>query len=249
MGIIIKSDTELQKMRNAGRLTSDVLDMMEKMIQPGMATIDIDRAAEEFIRAKGGIPSFKDYRGFPNSVCISVNDEVIHGIPSMKKLKNGDIVSVDVGAILEGYHGDAARTFACGSISEEAQRLIEVTKKCFFEGMKFARKGFHLHQISKAVQDCAESNGFSVVRDFVGHGIGRELHEDPSIPNYKPPGRGARLEKGMTLAVEPMINAGDYEIEILEDDWTVVTEDGGLSAHYENTIAITDDEPEILTLY
>ena len=249
MAVTIKSNEEIQKMRAAGKLTFDVLSMVEKLIRNGVATIDIDRTVDEFIRAKGGIPSFKNYRGFPKSMNISVNDEVIHGIPGIRKLKDGDIVSVDVGVILNKYHGDAARTFACGNVSDEAQRLIDVTKQSFFEGIKYARNGFHLYQISKAIQDYAESNGFSVVREYVGHGIGRAMHEDPSIPNYKPPGRGLRIEKGMTFAVEPMVNAGSHEIEILNDNWTIVTKDGSLSAHYENSLAITDGEPDILTLY
>ena len=226
MAVLIKSDNEIQKMRVAGKLTSDVLKMIEKMILPGTVTDDIDRVAEDFIRHNGGIPTFLNYREFPKSVCISINEEVIHGIPGARKLKSGDIVSVDIGAMVNGFHGDAARTFICGEGDEKAKKLVEITEKCFFEGIKYAKNGCHLYQISQAVQYCAESNGFSVVKDYVGHGIGRMMHEDPAIPNYKPPGRGLKLQTGMTLAIEPMVNAGTYEIEVKRDKWTVVTKDG-----------------------
>ncbi|GHV39273.1 methionine aminopeptidase [Clostridia bacterium] len=248
MAIIVKSEDELKKMRVACQITGETLGMLGKMIAPGVTTEELDRAAEKFIRARGGVPSFLRYRGFPKSACISVNEEVIHGIPGLRKLKSGDIVSVDIGAFVGGFHGDAARTFAVGEISEEAAKLIEVTRACFFAGAAQALEGNHLHQISEAVQKTAEAAGFSVVREYVGHGVGRDLHEDPSVPNYKPPSRGPRLVRGMTLAIEPMINIGTHEIKILGDKWTVVTKDGSLSAHYENSIAITANEPEIMTL-
>jgi methionyl aminopeptidase len=235
-------------MRTACRLTGETLELIESMLVPGITTAEIDYAAEKFILSQGARPSFLHYRGFPKSVCISINEEVIHGIPSSRKLKEGDIASVDIGVFFDGFHGDAARTLPVGKISADATKLIEVTKQSFFEGIKFARAGNHVHDISKAVQDFVESNGFSVVREYVGHGVGKDLHEDPSVPNYRPPNRGARLQAGMTIAVEPMVNIGGAAIKVLADKWTVITKDGSLSAHYENTIAITDGEPEILTL-
>jgi methionyl aminopeptidase len=249
MGIIIKNSAEINKMRRAGRLTGLSLRLMESMIRPGVTTGEIDRAADAFIRSRGGVPTFMGYRGFPKSVCISVNDEVIHGIPGDRALREGDIVSVDVGAKLDGFNGDAARTFAVGHVSETAARLIRVTRECFFAGLKFARAGEHLHSICAAVQKRAETDGFNVVHEFIGHGVGRDLHEDPEIPNYKPRGRGPRLLPGMTFAVEPMVNTGSSEVEILENEWTVATVDGGWSAHYENTILVTNGEPELLTYY
>lgn len=249
MSVTIKSNREIELMREAGKILAAVHDELEKAIRPGMTTRDIDKLGEELIRSYGCIPSFLNYNGFPASICVSVNDEVVHGIPTKKKiLSEGDIVSLDAGVIHKGYHSDAARTHAVGKISYEAQKLIDVTKQSFFEGIKFAKAGCHLFEISKAIQDYVEQQGFSVVRDLVGHGIGAQLHEEPQIPNFKQVGRGIRLEPGMTLAIEPMINVGAYDVWWLEDDWTVVTQDGSLSAHYENTVLITDGEPEILSL-
>lgn len=246
--IAIKSDMELIYMRNAGRVVAETLAMIEKVITPGMTTAEIDKLAEEFILSYGAIPSFKGYGGFPASICASVNDVVIHGIPGNRVLNDGDIISIDCGAILNGYHGDAARTFPVGNISEEAQKLIEVTKESFFKAVEQAKVGNRLTDISSAVQKHAESFGYSVVRDFVGHGIGKSMHEDPQVPNYGVAGKGPKLAHGMVLAIEPMINIGNYKVKIKPDGWTVVTSDGSLSAHYENTVAITNNGPEILTL-
>jgi len=249
MAIFIKNSEEIQKMRVAGHITALALDAAEKMIRPGVTTRDIDRAVEDCIRANGAVPTFLGYNGFPASACVSVNEVVIHGIPGGRVLKEGDIVSVDVGAYINGFHGDAARTFPVGEISKEAQRLIDVTKQSFFEGIAFAKKECFLHQICGSIQTYVESNGFSVVRTYIGHGVGRELHEPPEIPNYRPPGRGPRLVSGMTLAIEPMVNQGTWEVDTSQKDgWTVTTGDKKLSAHYENTVLITDGEPEILTL-
>lgn len=244
----IKSDTELEYMRSAGKVVADTLAMIEKVIKPGITTAEIDKIAEEFILTQGAIPSFKGYGGFPGSICASVNDVVIHGIPNDTVLVEGDIISVDCGAILNGYHGDAARTFPVGSISKEAQHLIDVTKESFFKGIEKAVVGNRLTDISAAIQKHAESFGYSVVRDFVGHGIGTSMHEDPQVPNYGTAGKGPKLVHGVVLAIEPMINMGNYKVKIKPDGWTVVTSDGKLSAHYENTIAITNDGVEILTL-
>ena len=247
--ITIKSRSEIEKMRLAGRITGDVLKEIEKHIKPGISTKQLDKIAYNYIVSKGATPSFLNYNGFPGSICASPNDWVVHGIPSKEiVLKEGDIISIDVGACKDGYHGDAARTFAVGEISDEAKRLIEVTKQSFFEGIKHAVHGKKLGDISAAIQEYVESNGYSVVRDLVGHGIGKKLHEDPSVPNFGTKGRGVKLAAGMTLAIEPMVNAGEYDVCVLDDDWTVVTEDGSLSAHYENTILITKDGCEILTL-
>ena len=248
MSVTIKSEHEIELMREAGRILSIVHQEMEKIIRPGISTMDINRKGEEVIRSYDCIPSFLNYQGYPASICVSVNDEVVHGIPSKKRiLKEGDIVSLDAGVIYKGYHSDAARTHGVGQISEENQRLIDVTRQSFFEGIKFAKAGNHLFEISKAVQDYAEANGYGVVRDLVGHGVGENLHEDPQIPNYKPIGRGMKLRPGMTLAIEPMINMGTWEVWVLEDDWTVVTQDSLNSAHYENTVLITEGDPEILS--
>lgn len=250
MAITIKSEREISRMREAGKILADVHDRLEEIIKPGISTLDIDRKGEELIRKAGCIPSFLNYEGYPASICVSVNDEVVHGIPTdSRKLQEGDIVSLDAGVIYEGYHSDAARTYGVGTISEESKRLIEITRLSFYEGIKNAYAGNHLHDISASIQKFVEKNGFSVVRDLVGHGVGAQLHEEPQIPNYKPVGRGPKLRPGMTLAIEPMVNAGDWKIWILEDDWTVVTRDGSNSAHYENTILITEGEPEILSLY
>lgn len=250
MAITIKSEREISLMREAGKILADVHDRLEEIIAPGISTLDIDRKGEELIRKAGCIPSFLNYEGYPASICVSVNDEVVHGIPTdSRKLQEGDIVSLDAGVIYKGYHSDAARTYGVGNISDESKRLIEITRMSFYEGIKKAYAGNHLHEISATIQKFVESNGFSVVRDLVGHGVGAQLHEEPQIPNYKPVGRGPKLRPGMTLAIEPMVNAGDWKIWILEDDWTVVTRDGSNSAHYENTILITEGEPEILSLY
>lgn len=249
MAVSIKSQRELDLMREAGKILNYTLRKLEKEIHPGMSTLDIDRIGEETIRSFGCVPSFLNYNGYPASICVSVNDEVVHGIPSKHHiLEEGDIVSLDAGVIYKGYHADAARTVAVGAISEEARKLMDVTKQAFFEGIKYARAGNHLNDICKAVAAYAESFGYGVVRDLVGHGIGTHLHEDPEVPNFDMNRRGMRLKPGMTLAIEPMINAGTWEVEWLDDDWTVVTADGELSAHYENTILITNGEPEIFTL-
>lgn len=250
MSVSIKSAKEIELMREAGRLLSITHEELGKAIRPGISTYEINRLGEEIIRSYGCIPNFLHYNGYPASICTSVNEEVVHGIPSKKRiLKEGDIISLDAGLIYKGYHSDAARTHAVGKVSEEARRLMDVTKQCFFEGIKYAKAGNHLHEISAAIQAYAESNGFGVVRELVGHGIGTKLHEDPQIPNFKPAGRGLRLRPGMTFAIEPMITAGHYAVKWLDDDWTVVTKDGSLASHYENTIVITEGEPEILTIY
>lgn len=248
--ISIKSHSEIEKMREAGRITGLALVEISKHIKPGVSTAELDKIAFNFIKKQGATPSFLHYNGYPASICASVNDAVVHGIPSKEIiLKEGDIISIDVGAYKNGYHGDAARTYPVGKISDEAERLIRVTKQSFFEGIKHAVHGAKLGDISAAIQEYVEDNGYSVVRDLVGHGIGRNMHEDPSVPNFGHHGRGVRLAAGMALAIEPMVNAGEYDICVLDDDWTVVTEDGSLSAHYENTVIITRGEPEILTLY
>lgn len=247
--ITIKSKSEIEKMRVAGKITGDTLKVIEKHIRPGVSTEQLDKIARDYIVSRGATPSCLHYEGYPKSICASVNDAVVHGIPSKNVvLSEGDIVSIDLCACKDGYHGDAARTFAVGKISSEAQRLINVTKESFFEGIKYAVHGAKLGDVSAAIQEYVESHGYSVVRDLVGHGIGRNMHEDPSVPNFGHRGRGVRLASGMTLAVEPMVNAGDWQVEVLDDDWTVVTKDGTLSAHYENTILIKKTECEILTL-
>ena len=249
MSVTIKSAREIELMREAGRLLAEVHDELSKFIKPGISTKDIDKLGEKLIRDRGCIPNFLNYNGYPASICVSVNDEVVHGIPNKHRiLQDGDIVSLDAGLIYKGYHSDAARTHAVGTISKEAQQLIDVTRQSFFEGIKYAKAGNRLHDISNAIAAYAESFGYGVVRDLVGHGIGTALHEDPQIPNFKQLRRGMKLMPGMTLAIEPMINAGTWEVCWLDDDWTVVSEDGSLSAHYENTVLITDGEPEILTL-
>ena len=249
MAVTIKSEPEIEKMREACRLIAIVHDELGKALHPGMSTWEIDHMGEEMIRSFGCIPNFLNYNGYPASICVSVNNEVVHGIPSKKRIiQEGDIVSLDAGLIYQGYHSDAARTHAVGEISKEARQLIDVTRQSFFEGIKYAKAGNHLHDISAAIQAYAESYGYGVVRELTGHGIGRHLHEDPAIPNFKPVGRGIKLRPGMTLAIEPMINMGRPDVEWLDDDWTVVTADGSLSAHYENTILITEGEPEILTM-
>ena len=250
MAVSIKSKREIELMKESCRLLAIVHKAMEEAIKPGISTLDIDRLGEKMIRELGCIPNFKNYHGYPASICVSVNDEVVHGIPSKHRiLQEGDIVSLDAGLIYKGYHSDAARTHAVGKISPEAQKLIDVTKQSFFEGIKMAKAGNHLYDISNAIDAYVSQFGYGIVRDLVGHGIGTQLHEDPQIPNFAQKKRGLRLEPGMTLAIEPMINIGRADVDWLDDDWTVVTEDGSLSAHYENTILITEGEPEILTLY
>lgn len=247
--ITIKSRSDVEKMRVACKITGDALKMIEKHVKPGVTTAQLDKLAYDFIVSKGARPNFLHYGGFPGSICASVNDEVVHGIPSKKRvLKEGDIISVDMGAVINGYNGDAARTFPVGKVSADALRLIEVTKQSFFEGVKHATHGAKLGDVSSAIQEYVESHGYSVVRDLVGHGIGRKLHEDPNVPNFGHAGHGVKLAAGMTLAVEPMVNEGGYDVFVLDNDWTVVTADGTLSAHYENTILITKEECEILTL-
>ena len=249
MSVTIKSAREIELMRTAGKLLEEVHNELAAFVKPGISTLDIDRYGEKLIRERGCIPNFLNYNGYPASICVSVNDEVVHGIPKKNRiLQEGDIVSLDAGLIYEGYHSDAARTYGVGKISDEAARLIRVTRESFFEGIKLAQPGNHLFDISEAIQNHVESNGFSIVRDLVGHGIGTHLHEDPQIPNFKEKRKGMKLRPGMTLAIEPMVNEGTFEVEWLDDDWTVVTADGSLAAHYENTIAITEDGYEILTL-
>ena len=252
--ISIKTKSEIDLMRTAGEIVALVLKKIEENISPGVTTIELDRIAEESIRSKGAIPSFKGYKAayaniddFPGSICASINDEVVHGIPGLRELKDGDIISVDVGAYINGFHGDAARTYPVGNVAPNALRLIRVTEESFYKGLEFAREGYRLSDISHAIQVYVEGHGYSVVKALVGHGIGQAMHEEPQIPNYRPPGRGPRLREGMTLAIEPMINAGAHEVVTLHDGWTVVTRDGSLSAHYEHTIAITQGQPLILT--
>ena len=249
MAITIKSAREIELMTEAGLILEIVHEEMAKALHPGMSTHDIDRLGEEVIRSYGCIPSFLNYNGYPASICVSVNREVVHGIPNKHRiLQEGDIVSLDAGVIYKGYHSDAARTYGIGEISKEAEKLINVTKECFFEGIKYAREGNHLFDISAAIGRYAENRGYGVVKDLCGHGIGTSLHESPEIPNYEMGRKGPKLKAGMTLAIEPMINIGSWEVNWLDDDWTVVTRDGSLSAHYENTVLITEDEPKLLTL-
>lgn len=249
MSVSIKTSREIELMRTAGKYLEEVHEKLAEHIQPGISTWELDKIGEEMIRSMGCIPNFLNYNGFPASFCISLNDEVVHGIPSHAKvIQEGDLVKIDAGLIYKGYHSDAARTYAVGEVSPEAKQLMDVTRQSFFEGLKFATAGNHLNDISGAIGDYAESFGYGVVRDLVGHGIGTHLHEDPQIPNFRQHRRGIRLMPGMTLAVEPMINIGRADVVFLDDDWTVVTQDGSLSAHYENTILITDGEPELLTL-
>ncbi|MBE5937437.1 MAG: type I methionyl aminopeptidase [Lachnospiraceae bacterium] len=249
MAVTIKTEREINIMREAGNILATVHDELAKIIEPGITTMELNNFADKLIREYDSIPSFLNYNGYPASLCVSVNDEVVHGIPNKKrKLIEGDIVSLDCGVIYNGYHSDSARTYAVGKISPEHQRLIDVTKQSFFEGIKFAKAGNHLYEISKAIQKYVEENGYSVVRDLVGHGIGQNLHEEPQIPNFKQIGRGIKLRPGMTLAIEPMVNKGVYDVWFLDDDWTVVTQDGEYSAHYENTVLITEGEPELLSI-
>ena len=249
MKVTIKSAEEIEKMRRAGEILAAVHQILAREIKPGMSTLDIDRLGEEMIRGYGCIPSFKNYCGYPASICVSVNEEVVHGIPTDKRIiKEGDIVSLDAGVIYKGYHSDAARTHCVGEVSKEAQDLVRVTRECFFEGIKYAKEGNHLFDISGAIGRYAEERGYGVVRDLCGHGIGTALHEAPEIPNYEMKRKGVLLKAGMTLAIEPMINIGGWEVDWMDDDWTVVTRDHSLSAHYENTVLITENEPKLLSL-
>lgn len=245
--ISLKSPREIELMRRAGALTAQARALAGSMVEPGVTTLEIDHAVRDFIRSHGAEPSFLNYGGYPGSACISINDVVIHGIPDHRKLMEGDIVSVDVGAYIGGFHGDCAGTYPCGQVSDEALRLIRATQQSFFEGIKYAREGYRLSDISAAVQAYAESQGYSIVREYVGHGIGRNMHEPPEVPNYGRPGHGPRLLRGMTIAVEPMVNAGSAAIVQMPDGWTVRTADGKYAAHYENTVLITAGDPELLT--
>lgn len=247
MMITIKSPREIELMRRAGKITAAARSIGREMVTAGVTTREIDKAIHDFIIKQGAAPSFLGYGGFPASACVSVNEEIIHGIPGKRRIKDGDIVSIDVGAYIGGFHGDCAGTYAVGEISPEARHLIEVTRQSFFEGIKFARQGYRVSDISHAIQEYVESFGYSLVREYVGHGIGSQMHEAPEVPNFGRPGHGPRLVKGMTLAIEPMVNIGGAAVKVLGDDWTVITADGSLSAHYENTVLITDGEPEILT--
>lgn len=246
--IICKSAAELELMREAGRIVAETHLLLQKAIQPDITTKELDQIAEDFIRSQGAIPSFKGYNGFSGSICASVNDELVHGIPGQRKLKDGDIISIDIGAQYKGYHGDSAWTYGVGTISDTARKLLEVTERSLYAGIAEAKPDVRLYTISNAIQKCIEDDGFSVVREYVGHGIGTELHEEPQIPNYGPAGHGPRLKPGMVLAIEPMVNVGERYVRTLEDNWTVVTVDGTLCAHFEHTIAITADGYEILTL-
>ena len=247
--ITVKSPSQIDKMRKSCQITKEALELIEKNIRPGISTKQLDKLAHDFIISKGAKPNFLNYNGFPGSICSSVNDEVVHGIPDKNViLKEGDIISIDMGAVLDGWHSDAARTFAVGKISKEAQDLIDTTKECFFEGIKYLKHGAKLGDVSAAIQKYAEGHGYGVVRDLVGHGIGQSLHEDPNVPNFGKAGHGVKLAAGMTLAIEPMITEGTYKVEVLDNDWTIVTADGKLAAHYENTVLVTKSGYEILTL-
>ncbi|MDD6645026.1 MAG: type I methionyl aminopeptidase [Oscillospiraceae bacterium] len=247
--VVIKSSRELQRMKDACRISANALVVAGKAVEPGVSTLEIDTIVRKYIEKEGATPSFLGYGGFPASACISVNNVVIHGIPSKKQiLKEGDIVSVDVGAFFDGFHGDNAYTFKCGKVSPEAEALLKATEESLYEGIKQAKAGNRVGDIGSAVQKYVESRSYSVVRDFVGHGVGAKLHEEPSVPNYGTPGRGVRLIPGMTIAIEPMVNAGDYKVKVLSDEWTTVTSDGSLAAHFEHTVAITSDGPQIMTI-
>lgn len=247
--IILKSNHEIELMRKAGKITAKAHEAVKRNIKPGMSTLELDKIVEDVILSNNAVPTFKGYMDYPRNICASINSEVVHGIPSKDVIiKDGDIVSVDIGATYEGYVGDQAKTFMVGNVSEEAKKLVEVTRQSFYEGLKFLKEGYRLCDVSRAIQDYAESNGFSLVRDYTGHGVGQNMHEDPAVPNYVGRRKGPRLQKGMTLAIEPMVNQGTYDVHVLDNGWTVVTDDGKLSAHYEHSVAITDGEPIILTL-
>ncbi len=248
MAILIKNDTALQKMREVNKIVALCHEEVAKYIKPGITTKELDLIAEDFIRTKGAVPNFLNYNGYPASACISVNEVIIHGIPDGRILTEGDLVSIDLGAVMNGFHGDAARSYGVGKVDPEVQRLMDVTKQSFFEGLKYAKAGNRLVEVQGAIEDCVIGANFGLLRDFVGHGIGKSLHEAPEIPNFRTGRPGPKLEKGMTLAVEPMVTMGTEDYYILDDEWTVVTADGKYSAHYENTFAITDGEPEILTM-
>ncbi len=248
MGIIVKSPRELEGMRKAGKITAAILDTLRSEVRPGITTSMLDDVAVRELERHGAVSSFKGYRGYPNSVCASINEQLVHGIPGERKLKEGDIISIDFASVYEGFHGDAAFTVGVGEISAEAERLLATTEGALKAGISAAREGAHLGDISAAIQEYGESREFSVVREYVGHGIGREMHEDPQIPNFGSPGQGPVLKRGMTMALEPMVNAGGWRTKVLPDQWTVVTADGSLSAHFENSIAIAGDQAEILTL-
>jgi methionyl aminopeptidase len=245
--ILVKSSSEIELIRESGRIVAMVHKVMKDIIKPGITTRELDEIAERIILENGATPAFKGYGGFPASICASVNEQVVHGFPSERILLEGDIISIDVGALKNGYYGDSAKTYPVGEITSKAEKLVRITRESFYEGLKFCRVGYRLSDISHAIQTHVEAEGFSVVRDYVGHGVGTSLHEDPQIPNYGPPGKGPRLAAGMVLAIEPMINAGHYAVRVLNDNWTVVTADGSLSAHYEHTVAITDEDPILLT--
>ncbi|MBM7615281.1 type I methionyl aminopeptidase [Alkaliphilus hydrothermalis] len=245
--IYLKSPQEIKIMQEAGKIVAETHEVLKEAIRPGITTKQLDEMAEAYILKRGALPAFKGYGGFPASICTSINHEVVHGIPGLKVLEDGDIISIDIGVIHQGYYGDSAKTHGVGKIQQRAQQLIDVTRESFYEGIKYARENYRLSDISHAIQTYVESRGFSVVRNYVGHGIGTKMHEEPQIPNYGPPGKGPRLKAGMVLAIEPMINAGTFEVKVLTDGWTVVTLDGEYSAHYEHTVAITVDEPIILT--
>lgn len=247
MAVKIKSEKQIERMREAGKIVAYTHEILKAHIKPGVTTQELDYLAEKEIRKYDAVPAFKGYGGFPGSICTSVNEQVVHGIPGPYELKDGDIISIDIGAYKDNFFGDAARTHGVGTVSDQAQQLMDVTKNSFYEGLKFCREGYRLSDVSHAIQSYVEQFGFSIVRDYVGHGIGTALHEDPQIPNYGNPGRGLRLVKGMVLAIEPMVNAGTHIVKVLEDDWTVVTTDGQYSAHYEHTLAITDEDPVLLT--
>jgi methionyl aminopeptidase len=245
--IELKNANQLNRIRKAGRIVAETLALMRELAKPGITTLELDRKAEEYIRAQGAIPAFKGYNGFPATLCTSVNEQVVHGIPSLRYLESGDIISIDCGALIDGYFGDAAVTLPIGEVGEDLQKLLRVTEESLMWGIAQAKLGNRLYDVSYAVQTHVEANRFSVVRDYVGHGIGRAMHEDPQIPNFGKPGRGPRLEVGMALAIEPMVNMGTYEVQTLKDHWTVVTKDSRPSAHFEHTVAITENGPEILT--
>lgn len=245
--IILKSAAEIAAMRRAGRIVAECHARLREWVVPGVTTQELDEKVEALIVSRGGVPSFKGYRGYPAATCISVNEQVVHGIPGPRRLQEGDIVGIDIGVMLDGFHGDAAYTYPVGKIDEEAQRLLKVTEEALYKGISAMRVGGRLSDISHAIQSHVEAAGFSVVRQFVGHGIGRQMHEDPQVPNFGPPGRGVRLRPGLTLAIEPMVNAGSYEVKVLDDGWTVVTVDGKPSAHFEHTVALTEDGVEVLT--
>ncbi len=248
MPVTIKNKEHIRCMMLAGEILAECEQLLKDAIRPGVTTLQLDKIAEDFIRSRGAVPSFKGYGGFPGTLCTSVNEQIVHGIPGTRRLVEGDIISIDMGCYIQGFHADMARTYGVGEISPLAEKLIRVTEESFFEGIAFAKAGHHLNEIGQAIQKYVEANGFSVVREYVGHGIGRALHEDPAVHNYKVPGRGLLLEAGMALAIEPMVNAGGCGLRLLQDGWTAVTKDGSLSAHYENTVVITDENPILTTM-